>query len=267
MKRWTPEEDVVIRDLYGKVKVAEIAARLGRSYGSLVERANRLGYRTRAHYTMDDIRLIVAEYPHTPTKVLAKKLGKPWRAVEQWAINNGFCKSDDYRAALWAKQAERLMQTGCATRFEKGLTPWNKGISTPIPEAMRQHQFKPGQKPWQTKPVGSERITYAGHVEVKVQEDGRRFEVWRKKAYVIWEAAHGPIPEGHIVVCRNGNTRDVRPDNLELITMHELRARTHYTTKYPASLVEVIRARGVLTRTINNKKGRQTREKQALRSA
>lgn len=261
--RWTSAEDAVIRDLYGKVPVKQIAEQLGRSYGSLVERANRIGYRTRAHYTPAEIALIRAEYPNTPTKVLAEKLGKPWRAVEQWAQNNGICKSDEYRTALWSKQAERLMATGQETRFEKGLTPWNKGISTPMPEAAKPHQFKPGQKPWKTMPVGAERVTYAGHVEVKLRDGGSRAEMWRKKAFVLWEAAHGPIPEGHIVVVRNGDQRDIRLDNLELITRHELRVRTHYTTKYPASLVEVIRARGVLTRTINNKKGRQSREEQA----
>ena len=261
--RWTPAEDAVIRDLYGKVPVKQIAEQLGRSYGSVVERANRIGYRTRAHYTPAEIALIRAEYPNTPTKVLAAKIGKPWRAVEQWAKNNGICKSDAYRASLWSRQAERLMATGRETRFEKGLTPWNKGKPFDLPESCKATQFKPGQKPWKTLPVGAERVTYAGHVEVKVQEDGRRAEMWRKKAYVIWEAAHGPIPDGHIVVVKNGNQRDVRLDNLELITLHELRVRTHYTTKYPASLVEVIRARGVLTRTINNKRGRQIREEQA----
>lgn len=267
MKRWTQDEDAVISECYGKVKVAEIAARLGRDYKAVVARANRIGYRTRAHYTMEDIRLIVAEYPNTPTKVLAKKIGKPWRALEQWAVNNGISKSDEYNTELWAKQAERLMATGTATRFEKGLTPWNKGISTPMPEACKPHQFKPGQKPWKTLPVGSERITYAGHVQVKVQEDGLKNQMWRKKTVVLWEQAHGPVPAGHIVVCRNGNQRDVRIDNLELITRHELRVRTHYTTKYPQSLVEVILARGVLTRTINNKRGRQSREESTQRSA
>ena len=263
MTRWTPAEDAVIRDFYGKVPVKQIAEQLGRSYGSLVERANRIGYRTRAHYTPAEIALIRAEYPNISTKVLAEKIGKPWRALEQWAKNNGICKSEKYRAALWARQAERLMATGQETRFEKGLTPWNKGLSTPMPEAAKAHQFKPGQKPWQTLPVGAERVTFAGHVEVKVQEDGLRSEVWRKKAFVLWEAAHGPIPEGHIVVVSNGDQRDVRLDNLELITLHELRVRTHYTTKYPAPLLAVIRARGALTRVINNKKGRQTREEQA----
>ena len=266
-KRWTPDEDAVIRQLYGKVPVKQIAEQLGRSYGSLVVRANRIGYRTRSYYTMDEIRLIVAEYPNTPTKILAAKLGKPWRRVEQWAKNNGICKSDEYRAALWSKQVERLMATGGATRFEKGLTPWNKGKPFTVPEACKATQFKPGQKPWKTKPVGAERVNFAGHVEIKVQEDGTRAEMWRKKTVVLWEAAHGPIPDGYIVVCRNGDQRDVRLDNLELITLHELRVRTHYTTKYPVSLVEVIQARGVLTRTINNKRGRQSHEKSASRFA
>lgn len=38
---------------------------------------------------------------------------------------------------------------------------------------------------------------------------------------VIWEAVHGPIPDGMVINHKNGKKTDNRIDNLELATQHE----------------------------------------------
>ena len=266
-RAWTEQEDRLIRQLYGTMPAKELATKLGCSYRSLVTHANYIGLRTTSRYTESEVALMRAEYPHIPTKDLAEKIGRPARSIEQWAKAHGIKKSPDYIAALNAKKREQLKRAGAATLFQRGAAPWNKGVSIPIPEAMKAHQFKPGNHPIQCAPTGAERITFFGHVEVKVQETGPRKEAWRKKSHLLWESAHGPIPPGHVVIFKNGNTKDVRIENLELVTRAEMCRRTHYTLRYPRELIDVINARAVLTRMINNKQRGDTHEKQTSRSA
>lgn len=50
----------------------------------------------------------------------------------------------------------------------------------------------------------------------KVKDGPNPIENWRPKHQLIWEAAHGPIPEGHIVIFLDGNRSNLDLDNLAL---------------------------------------------------
>lgn len=39
---------------------------------------------------------------------------------------------------------------------------------------------------------------------------------WRSKHVLVWEAAHGPVPKGHMVIFLNGDRRDYGLENLAL---------------------------------------------------
>ena len=266
-KPWTESELKQLRKQYGVMKTRKLAEKLGRRYDSTIAKANSLGLRTRALYTEAEKALIRAEYPTTPTKVLAEKLGKPEHNLQQWARHNGIHKTSDYKAALYAKQAERLAITGKDTRLQPGLIPWNRGQKGICADGCQATQFKPGQVSPNSMPIGSESVRKDGYVTVKVADTGRPWQRWRCKHVVLWEAAHGPVPDGYAVYFRNDDRHDFRLDNLELITRCELKSRTHHTRKYPAEILEVIKARTVLTRIINNRKRGQQREEQARRPA
>lgn len=47
---------------------------------------------------------------------------------------------------------------------------------------------------------------------------GGFYKDWTRKCRLVWTAAHGDIPDGHMVVFLNGNTLDCRPENLACIS-------------------------------------------------
>lgn len=105
-------------------------------------------------------------------------------------------------------------------RFEPGHVPANKGV--PLSERgltdeqmgrIAARQFRRGHRPANAKPIGSERVSADGYVEVKVA-DGRRNRNYRAKHVVVYEELHGPVPDGCHVVFADGDRRNFDPGNL-----------------------------------------------------
>jgi hypothetical protein len=103
------------------------------------------------------------------------------------------------------------------TQFKKGMTPWNKGMKG-VNLGGKQTQFKKGQKVWNYKPVGTERVNTDGYVEIKVADPNK----WKGKHIILWEAANGPIPKGHVVIFADRNQKNVVLDNLLMVSRREL---------------------------------------------
>lgn len=59
-------------------------------------------------------------------------------------------------------------------------------------------------------PIGSEKIDSHGYTQVKVALP----HTWRMKHYLVWEAAHGPIPADHQIYFIDGDRRNFRLTNL-----------------------------------------------------
>jgi len=101
--------------------------------------------------------------------------------------------------------------------FPKGHIPWNKGLKG-ITIGGKETQFKPGNIPPNYKPVGSERISSEGYVEVKIADPN----VWKGKHIIEWEKHYGPVPEGHCVIFGDGNKRNFDINNLILVSRKQL---------------------------------------------
>jgi hypothetical protein len=83
----------------------------------------------------------------------------------------------------------------------------------------RDCRFHPGQIP----PIGSERIKADGYVEVRIRNPtGKPWKNWKCKHRIIWEAAHGKIPRGQVVLFADGNKLNFSLDNLLLVSRREL---------------------------------------------
>lgn len=207
----------------------------------------------RRRWSAEEDALLRAHYPDTPTAELARRLGRSVTTTYQHANKLGLVKSAAYLASPAACRLRRGGDIGAAHRYPKGHVPANKGLRRPgwAPGQMASTQFVKGQAGWNWKPVGYERLI-DGYRWTKVS-DLRRVAWtvnWRPTHVLTWEAAHGPVPAGHVVVFRSRDKSDVGIKNLELIAREDL-MRRNSVHNLPAPLPQTIQLLGALNRKIN----------------
>lgn len=78
-------------------------------------------------------------------------------------------------------------------------------------------RYKKGSKPWQYKPIGSERAC-RGVVDIKIAEPN----TWKSKHTLIWENEHGKVPKGYVVIFADSDKNNFNIDNLLLVKRNEL---------------------------------------------
>lgn len=211
-------------------------------------------------WNSEDDALLVARYPHESTEALARELRRTRLATYDRAHILGLSKSAAYRARTLRAAGLAVSALDRGRRFEKGHVPANKGLRRPgwsIGRGrMRETQFKKGQRSGVAvklyKPIGTERISKDGYLERKVN-DGLPLQArWRAVHLIVWEAVHGRVPKGHAVTFINGDRRDIRLDNLKLITRRELMAR-NTVHNLPKPLRDTVQLLGALNRQIRRK--------------
>lgn len=115
-----------------------------------------------------------------------------------------------------AYYARFKLDSGLSGYFKKGFVPHNKGkrgVGGWAPT-----QFKKGHKPWNYQPVGSERVNTDGYLDVKIADPNK----WKTKHVLIWEAANGPVPKDHVLIFGDGNKKNVKLENLILVSRKQL---------------------------------------------
>ena len=110
-------------------------------------------------------------------------------------------------------------------RFQKGHVPSNKGkrMSKQQYIVCSKTMFKPGAKPKNTDPIGTEKMLSDGYVWVKVDDKPKVPKIvnWKQKHRIVWERTYGPIPEGYMIIFLDGNHENFDIDNLAMITKAE----------------------------------------------
>jgi len=117
------------------------------------------------------------------------------------------------------------LRNGLRGKNLPNLVPWNKGMKGWNPPGSEKGWFRPGHPGYRYKkmPVGSERITEDGYVQVKYSgRKGAQKNRWKAKHVLIWEKANGRVPKGHAVIFADGNTRNFDLSNLLLVSRAEL---------------------------------------------
>jgi hypothetical protein len=73
---------------------------------------------------------------------------------------------------------------------------------------------------------------------IKVSMDGGKNKGWRRLSVYNWEKANGPVPDGHIVACIDGNPMNDDISNLTTMTKRDLVLRTIRTPEWHQAAAE-----------------------------
>jgi hypothetical protein len=60
-----------------------------------------------------------------------------------------------------------------------------------------------------------------GYIQVRDAKSGRKRK-YRSAHTALWEAANGPVPEGHVIIFADGNRRNFALDNLLMVSKQQL---------------------------------------------
>lgn len=158
-----------------------------------------------------------------------------------------------------AYKANHGISSGLTGHFQKGNVPSNKGKKMPkeLYNKAKPTMFKSGHKPANTRPVGTIEKRSDTYWWKKISEDkvpARRN--WKQIHRILWEEANGPVPEGHVIIFKDGNTDNLDLDNLMMVTMQErlLMARHGLFVKDYPELTESGAVLAKLMNIINQKK-------------
>lgn len=114
------------------------------------------------------------------------------------------------------------ISSGLTGHFPKGHVPVNKGKKLPehIYKKAEPTMFKKGHLPANTCPIGTEKTLADGYLWVKVDNKPKvpKRMNWRPKHVKIWQDAHGPVPDDHIVIFLDGDRSNFALDNLKAVS-------------------------------------------------
>lgn len=211
----------------------------------------------RVLWTEEQLSKLRELYPHQRTEDVAKAIGRNVPSVYNKALLLGLRKTPEYMSTEHSKRLRKDSDAGAVYRFKPGMQPWNKGKSFVAGGRAAETRFKPGNIPLTARALGSFRITKDGTLQQKISEEsGNWTKRWRSVHEQVWIDAHGPIPEGHIVIFKPGMRTvefdQITLDKVECITYAEnMRRNTKH--RYPKEIADLIQLRGVLTRQINKR--------------
>jgi len=213
----------------------------------------------RRPWTDAEIALLRATYPHTETRKVAELVGHPLKSTYQKARLLKLGKSAAFFASDASGRIKHGATKGAGTRFGKGQAPWNKGTHFEAGGKSVLTRFPPGIIPHNYAPIGSLRVTTVGYLQRKVTDTGYPPADWVSVHKLVWQAAHGPVPEGHVVAFKPGRRTTVEEeitlDALELVSKQDLMAR-NTVQNLPPELRDTVRALSTLRRVINNRSKR-----------
>lgn len=216
----------------------------------------------RSLWTPEQLDALRRLYPDYPCNVVAKVLKRPIGSVYQKAAALGIEKSEAFKASDLSGRIQRGKQDPAMieSRFKPGSTPWNKGTHFTAGGRSAETRFKRGELMGAARhnyvPVGSLRVNADGYLERKLTDDLLLYPArrWVAVHRIVWEAANGPVPAGHIVVFKRGMKtfvlEEVTLNRLDCITRAENLRRNSWRSRYP-ELAGVVQLKGAITRQAN----------------
>lgn len=156
------------------------------------------------NYSKEEIDFVSSNFKTMPYKRMARELGIGLTKVKN------ICKTLGLK-----RSPEEINYFRNLTCFKKGHIPPNKGIKgiriSPATE------FKKGHLPHNTKHNGcivirGKKSTGEKYKYIRVAQSN-----WKLLHRVLWEKHYGPIPDRSVIRFKNGDSLDVRLENLMLV--------------------------------------------------
>lgn len=211
----------------------------------------------RKPWTQQELQVLRDLYPDMKCADVAARLGRTASSVYQTAARLGIEKSDSFKASELSGRAARGRQHPAivASQIKTGTPAWNKGRKGV--NGFSSTRFKPGRPASEARnyqPIGTLRLDKDGNLTQKVSDSPKRSARWVPVHRLVWEAANGPIPAGHIVRFLPGmKTTEltlITADRLECISRVE-NARRNHPRSYSPELGRLVQLKGAITRQIN----------------
>lgn len=151
------------------------------------------------------------------------------------------------------------------SQFSPGQRPHNKGkkieewVTGESLGKIKSTYFKKGHKPHNTRQ--DEAISI--RVDTKTGKAYKYKKVddsdWQLLSRLVWEENNGPIPEGNIIIFKNGDTMDTAIENLQCMTRKQaLTKNREGFENLPPELKRTIQLKNRLTRKIKHQWAKQT---------
>jgi hypothetical protein len=203
----------------------------------------------RRFYSDTEIEYIMKHFPDQLTQDIADHLGRSYSSISQKARDLGLKKSEAFKRDPVKSGHINLLIEGKKTRFKKGDDPWNKGIEFEAGGRSVETRFQEGNLPHNTKHDGAITIRHQkGRKELWIRLELKK---WTPLRLHIWRQANGPVPKGHVVIFKDGNTLNPQLENLECISREE-NMRRNTIHRYPEELKQSIRALNKLRKAIEH---------------
>lgn len=210
---------------------------------------------TKYHFTTEMLGELKELYPNTLSADLAKRFNCSVSAIYDRAQKLGVKKSKEFRAETSRKHMQDPNHPGRNHQFKKGQIPPNKGkkqseyMSAEAIVRASVSRFEEGHTPSNTKPIGHERVTKDGYVEVKTKDVGclNNFEL---KHRVVWKEHNGSIPKGYNIQFKDGNRQNCNIENLYIISRAAQVATENSIHRYPDELKKAIKLTKKLNKSI-----------------
>ena len=215
------------------------------------------------HWRPEQLFMLRWLYPDFKADEVALCIGRSVGSVHRKAVLLEIGKSDAFKASFSSGRirAANTDPRMVATRFKPGHTTWNKGVkgSVGLHENCRKTQFKPGQKPHTTAPVGAYRINVTKGIPRLEQKTnnkpGPNHVRWIPVTRLVWEQHHGPVPPKHIVVFADSKQattvlEEITVDKIICISRAE-NARRNSAAAHSTEYGKLAQLKGAITRQVN----------------
>jgi hypothetical protein len=253
-RSWTSDQLNYLRKYFPTGDLDKIAFTLGKTRAAIKTKAKVLGLRREVNikhkFTEAEDEFIIDNYATTFTSKIANALGVSKSSIYNRAALLGLKKDNE-----WLKTnacTQKFKEIAATFHFPKGHTPANKGkkMSADQYKKAAPTMFKKGNKPVNTKPVGTislrkDKRTGITYKYIKIADSN-----WKEYHRYVWEKEIGPIPKGANIIFLDGNQSNCELSNLAMKTDKELML-TNSIQNYPQDLRIAMQSHGRLISKIN----------------